>query len=120
MILVIGGRASGKLDYIRSLGYQDDEIAEARLDERPVLYGLQELLRQKPEAAAQLLPELKGKEVVVCDEVGLGIVPLDKEDRAYREAVGRLCVQLAREAEQVVRLVCGIPQVIKDTTTEAR
>ena len=41
------------------------------------------------------------------------MIPLQKEDRLYREAVGRLCILLAKEAEQVIRLVCGIPQVIK-------
>ena len=50
---------------------------------------------------------------MVCDEVGSGVIPLQREQREFREATGRLCIALAREASQVVRLVCGIPQVIK-------
>ena len=34
-------------------------------------------------------------------------------ERRGREAVGRLCVRLAQRAECVVRMVCGIPTVIK-------
>ena len=113
MILLIGGRASGKRDYITALGYREEDIADAVLDSRPVLYNLQELIRQNPAQAESLLPALLKKEVVACDEVGLGVIPLQKEDRLYREAVGRLCILLAKEAEQVIRLVCGIPQVIK-------
>lgn len=36
MILVIGGHTAGKLDYIRSLGYGEEQIARSLLDERPV------------------------------------------------------------------------------------
>ena len=60
------------------------------------------------------LDALLGKEVVVCDEVGSGIIPLSARDRQAREATGRLCIQLAARATRVVRLVCGIPTVIKE------
>ena len=45
--------------------------------------------------------------------VGSGVIPIDYETRLGREAVGRLCVRLAQRAECVVRMVCGIPTVIK-------
>ena len=48
MILIIGALASGKLDYARSLGFSDDEIADAALDERPVLNNLQDLVFADP------------------------------------------------------------------------
>lgn len=113
MILVIGGHAAGKLNYIRSLGYGEEQIARSLLDERPALHGLEELLRQDPTCGEEIMPRLLQKEIIACDEVGLGIVPLDKRERQYREAVGQLCICLAQEAEQVIRLICGIPQRIK-------
>ena len=51
--------------------------------------------------------------VVVADEVGSGVVPLTAEDRAFREAVGRVLCVIARNAEQVTRCVCGIGVRIK-------
>ena len=87
--------------------------AKPRKDEKPVLYGLQDIVAVSPERASELLPALLKKEAVVCDEVGCGVVPADKRDREAREATGRLCVELAREAEKVVRVVAGIPTVIK-------
>lgn len=113
MILVIGGTSSGKLEYVKSLGYSDADIADGVLDGRKVVYNLQNIVFRAPEAAPRLLEALLAKEVVVCSEVGCGIVPLEQKEREAREATGRLCIRLAQRAERVVRLVCGIPAVIK-------
>ena len=57
--------------------------------------------------------------ILICDEVGGGIVPVDKEERAYRECVGRVLCELAKEAESVERVYCGIGQTIKRTVRAA-
>ena len=51
--------------------------------------------------------------VIICDEVGSGIVPLDSFEREYRERLGRLLCEIAAKAERVERIVCGIGQRIK-------
>ena len=51
--------------------------------------------------------------VIICDEIGNGIVPVEAFERAYRERTGRIVTALAKEAEEVVRVVCGIGQRIK-------
>jgi adenosyl cobinamide kinase/adenosyl cobinamide phosphate guanylyltransferase len=38
---------------------------------------------------------------------------VDPEMRAWREATGRMMNELCRHADRVVRLFCGIPQVLK-------
>ena len=114
MILVIGARSSGKRAYVESLGYAPADIADGMLDDSPVLYNLQNITMADPEGAPALLEGLLKKEVVVCDEVGSGVIPMEKERRLGREATGRLCCRLAKEATRVVRLVCGIPTVIKE------
>ncbi len=113
MILVIGARASGKRAYVESLGYGPGDIADGVMDEKPVLYNLQDLTLPDPEGAPALFERLLEKQVVVCDEVGSGVIPIDRVQRLGREATGRLCCRLAAEAERVVRLVSGIPTVIK-------
>ena len=114
MVLVIGGAGSGKLDYVKSLGYSEDEIADGVLNGRKVVYNLQNIVFGDPDHAPELLEALLAKEVVVCNEVGSGIIPLTQRERLAREATGRLCIQLAARAARVVRLVCGIPVVIKE------
>ena len=113
MILILGGAASGKRTYLESLGYAPEEVADGVLDDRKVLYGLEKLVAADPEGAAALLPALLQKEAVACCEVGSGVIPIRYEQRQAREATGRLCVQLAACSEKVIRLVAGIPIVIK-------
>ncbi|MGI6216762.1 MAG: bifunctional adenosylcobinamide kinase/adenosylcobinamide-phosphate guanylyltransferase [Coriobacteriales bacterium] len=113
MILVIGGAASGKLDYVKSLGYSDEQVSDGCIDKRPVVYNLQDLVAEDPSAAPGYYDDLVGKEVVICNEVGSGVIPIARETREAREQTGRLCNRLARVADRVVRIVSGIPMVIK-------
>lgn len=98
MILIIGGRGAGKREFAReTLG----------CDPKDTLPALHEL------APLPSLEELLGYEAVICDEVGCGVVPLERADRERREAVGRLCCALAREAQAVYRLQCGLAMRLK-------
>ena len=108
MILVVGGLGAGKREFvIRTLGYPAEKMSPAWEDGTPVLYGLENLDPLPP------LEDLLRREVVVCREVGCGVIPLEGEDRKRREAVGRLCCDLAARAEQVYRVSCGIPMRLK-------
>lgn len=51
--------------------------------------------------------------VVVSDEVGSGVVPVDAFERAWRENTGRALCVIASRAEQVTRVICGIGMRIK-------
>lgn len=51
--------------------------------------------------------------IFICTDISAGIVPCEKELRAWREMVGRTLVYLGKEAEEVTRIFCGIPQKIK-------
>ena len=46
--------------------------------------------------------------MLISTDVSQGIVPVDAVMRAFREMNGRLMLYLAEEAEQVVRVFCGI------------
>ena len=104
MILVTGGRGAGKRSFVTDvLGFSPEQFAE----DGPVLYGLESM------DPLPSLETLLHREVVVCREVGCGVVPMDRGDRDWREAVGRLCCALAREAEAVYRLQCGLAMRLK-------
>ena len=47
------------------------------------------------------------------DDVSQGVVPIDTDRRAWREDVGRTMLWLAKEADEVHRVFCGLGQRIK-------
>jgi adenosylcobinamide kinase/adenosylcobinamide-phosphate guanylyltransferase len=51
--------------------------------------------------------------VVVSNEVGLSVVPENALARRFRQAQGELNQRLAANAELVVNVVAGLPQVVK-------
>lgn len=53
------------------------------------------------------------KAVVVADEIGCGVVPIDKNERAWRERAGRALCVIAEHAQVVIRVCCGIGAKIK-------
>ena len=52
-------------------------------------------------------------DILIATEVGGGVVPMDANERADREAAGRLACLLAARADCVVQMFCGIPTVLK-------
>ncbi|MFO8006788.1 MAG: bifunctional adenosylcobinamide kinase/adenosylcobinamide-phosphate guanylyltransferase [Candidatus Brocadiia bacterium] len=52
--------------------------------------------------------------ILVTNEVGMGIVPADKQTRQYRDVLGRLNQEVAAAADEVVLMVCGIPMRLKE------
>lgn len=51
--------------------------------------------------------------VLICRDIFCGLVPMDATQRAWREATGRLCQYLTREAGGVSRIFCGLEQRLK-------
>ena len=106
MILITGPLYAGKQDYIcRALGLSEEEFRSRAVRD------VQELaLTGDPEALAE---ELSRHGIVITTEVGGGLVPVNAEDRAKREAAGRLSCLLAERADTVIRVCCGLPQLLK-------
>ena len=131
MILVIGGFAQGKLHYVKQRYVRCEDGREvAVLDgtlELPAETGalqvivnhlhhyIREQLRQgtDPEVMIENFCKEHPDCILICDEIGNGIVPMEAEERTYRERTGRILEQLAAQADEVVRVVCGIGQKIK-------
>ncbi len=55
-----------------------------------------------------------GPAIVVSDEVGLGIVPMHPNARAYRDLVGIAHQRLAAMADEAYLFVAGLPVTLKD------
>ena len=122
MVLIIGGARNGKLSYVlEKTGIQPAEVAcdFASAESSRVLNALQDAIRRALAVGADLsalvdrLLERSPGVIVICDEVGGGVVPVGAEERVWREAVGRVCCTLAERADYVERVFCGIPMRLK-------
>ncbi len=117
MILVIGGAGQGKLAAaLRNTHFTEADVTRTLGEEKPVLDRLHEAVRAalgEGKTQAQILAELARHDVAISNEVGCGVVPADRFEREWREMVGRICCETARNADEVVRVFCGVPMVLK-------
>lgn len=66
------------------------------------------------------LPKLKGRIVLVSNEVGLGIVPDNALARQFRDEAGRANQALGAMADEVVFVAAGLPLLLKSPQPRAR
>lgn len=126
MILIIGGAFQGKKEYAKkTFGLKEEEFAdgaccgEEELYQAKAVLHLHEFVRRSLKEGrdiggmAERILQKNPSVILLCNELGSGVVPVEAFDREWREATGRLCCRLAAEAEEVHRVVCGIGMVIK-------
>lgn len=135
MKLIVGGAYQGKLNAAFGLLGEGEDlslVADGRTApfeeafDKKIVYNLHEYIKrfcQEEESedriAAQVqkflekLVQKNSQAIVVCNELGCGIVPLSRTDRLWRESTGDACQYLAGEAEEVCRVICGLIQPLK-------
>lgn len=126
MRLVIGGYAQGKLDYVKKkYDMQDSVILNGKMEmthvscKTLIVNHFHSWVRNSleqggcPEEEIEEFLEQNPGCILISDEVGNGIVPMEPFEREYRERLGRILIRLAKRAESVERVICGIGQRIK-------
>ena len=87
--------------WINNLLYKDQNISEDDM--------IAKCARLKKVCA-----EFDGNIIFVINEVGMGIVPDNPLSRTFRDLSGRCSQSIAKFANQVVLISCGIPLTLKD------
>lgn len=124
MHLIIGGAYQGKLEYVRKrYGFTDTQISVCTRDlidlSAPCIVNIEEfaygcVLREENSIDLFKARRLDWQNsVLICRDISGGLVPVDKTDREWRAATGRLCQYLSREAKTVSRIFCGLEQRLK-------
>ena len=110
MVLIIGGRYQGKTEFAR------ENYPNAKYFNQLHAFVKKRLVEGKNQE--EILEEIhntisEGQWIVISDEIGNGVVPMEESDRTWREVTGRILIMLAKEAEEVYKVVCGIGMKIK-------
>jgi adenosyl cobinamide kinase/adenosyl cobinamide phosphate guanylyltransferase len=129
MIFVIGGEYQGKLNYILNLtNLKKEDVAdgldgsEKELSEKPIIYNFHLLIKRllmeedNIDLVKKRINDIIWKNpnvIIISNEIGYGVVPIEKFDRTYRELTGRISCEIAKEAKEVHRVICGIGSMIK-------
>ena len=118
MDLIIGGAYQGKLAYAMEhfhLTQEDLSRYDGGFDiSRRCICYLEEAVYAAVAAGEPfVLPNLRPDAVVLCTDVSCGVVTMDKTQRLWREEVGRAVCALARQADSVIRIFCGLPLRLK-------
>lgn len=108
MIFITGGASQGKKNFAETMfpGTQIVESFQIQIrqwlnEEKDVLNEVRSLLKHNPDA------------VILMNEMGCGITPMNILDRRLRDEVGQAGCYLAREATEVYRVIAGIGTKIK-------
>lgn len=124
MKLIIGGAWQGKRDFaVAAFGLKDSDIFTCTGEEidfsAPCIDKIEEFTFACVKAGKEPLElfranrELWENSVLICQDIFCGVVPIDADQREWRQVMGRLCQYLTGEAEQVSRIFCGLEQRLK-------
>lgn len=126
MIFIIGGSYQGKCEFaLETYAISSDDVfvcntetCSIDLSKRVIAHieqfalGCIQRSEEPKDYWASILPSLADK-ILIADDVSCGVVPIDTTLRAWREATGRANNYLAREADEVWRVFCGLGARIK-------
>jgi adenosyl cobinamide kinase/adenosyl cobinamide phosphate guanylyltransferase len=134
VIFIIGGENQGKLEYLFNISrFKKENVVdclnvdglkaeEILMSNKPVIYNFNNLIKEllvvyddeeKVKENIKRMIKENRKAVIISNEIGYGIVPIDKFERRYRELTGRICCEIAKESKEVHRVICGIGTIIK-------
>ena len=125
MILIFGGSYQGKLEFAKeTFGVTENDVFTCTVDSeidwaKKVLYNLDQAflrhVREGKESRDVLkdhLDQLKDK-ILIVNDISQGIVPMERENRDWREMTGRAMLYISKEADEVYRVFCGLGSKIK-------
>ena len=92
-------------------------LMPAESSETPVFESKQAVAHAERARVALLLVAIQnaaGPVVIVGNEIGLGVIPMGREVRAFVDALGRLNQDVAAACQRVTLMAAGLPLTLKD------
>lgn len=73
----------------------------------------QVIFKKQTDELLAILPTLSCQVILVTNEVGLGLIAMDKMTRLFVDEAGRLHQKIAALSDKVVFITAGLPQTLK-------
>jgi alpha-ribazole phosphatase len=127
MIFIFGGAYQGKYDFAKEkfgIGEEDTEICSPDKTisfDKKVIRGIHAFVYgcikrgEDAEAFFKANEEKMRNCIIISDDISRGIVPLDKDERAWREMCGRCNNLLVSQADAVYQVYCGLGEKVPKT-----
>lgn len=122
IIFLVGGACEGKKAFADAQYPEAEVISDYHLVVRKQLKDgldpVMEIEKLFDEISKKAEQGLKEKEiprnfVLISDEIGCGVIPMDPDERIWREYNGRVNCYIASHADSVIRIIAGMPQKLK-------
>lgn len=124
MVLIIGGAWQGKLDFAKeTYALRTEDVFTCERGEidfsRRCIDRLEDFILscvqsgKDPVAYFEENAHSWRDSILICRDISCGVVPMEAEMRLWRNETGRLCQYLAKRAERVSRIFCGLEQRLK-------
>lgn len=126
MYFILGGRAQGKLEYakqiygneLRSYDLKEGDMETAFSYE--IIYNIHEwvkkmlILEKSPTLYFKNNLSKFENKIIIGDEIGSGIVPIDAFERTWRDETGWLYQLISQHSKRVNRVFAGLGITLKD------
>lgn len=126
MILITGGAFQGKTDYVmKNYNIFQSDIKSGKImslseySEIKCINNFHILIKRlldnfiDPIKVAKDIIMKNPEIIIIINDIGNGIVPIEKSERIWREQVGKTGCYLAKKSDEVIRIICGCAVKIK-------
>lgn len=126
MIMITGGAFQGKTEFAKKIfSLNDNDIIDGKTCVFDDIFSakcvanfhmlIKRLMHDNidPMKFSEKIIQKNSEIIIIINEIGCGIIPIEKFDRIWRETVGRTGCFIAENSEKVIRVNCGIPMYLK-------
>lgn len=125
MILVFGGAYQGKLEYVLNNLSKSKTVFDCSVGTIDIDFNCEVInnfhffilnsIKNKIDINKYIVENIENlkDKIIITDDISCGVVPIDKEDRLWREIHGKSMTKLSKNADEVYRVFCGLGIQIK-------
>ncbi len=114
---IFGGLYQGQIEYVKehySEAHWMEEIDDIEENKVNVIFPAEQFFADlSDEQVEKLLKNFEGRLVIAGNEIGMGVVPIEKEQRLHRDKIGWHYQNIAKHSDRITRCFMGLSEELK-------